>query len=60
MTKFAVLVEYELPDDGEVTFDDAVRPLIDAMRELSPVRPANVTAFAEHAAEQITAFARTV
>lgn len=55
MTKFAVLVEYDLPDDGDITFDIAARPLLDAIRELSPVPPSNVTAFADDAAGRATA-----
>lgn len=55
MTKVAVLVEYDLPDDGDITFDIAVRPLFDAVRELSPVRPSNVTAFADDAAARASA-----
>lgn len=59
MTKYAVLVEYDLPNDV-VDFNTAAQSLLDALRKLSPAPPTTVTAFAEHAAEQITAFARTV
>lgn len=59
MTKYAVLVEYDLPND-DVDFNTAAQSLLDALRKLSPAPPTTVTAFAEHAAEQITAFARTV
>ncbi len=44
MKTYAVLVEYELPDDSDFTI--AVRPMIDALHELTPYPPANVTAFA--------------
>jgi len=60
VTKFAVLVEYDLPDDGDITFDIAAHPLFEAIRELSPVPPSNVTAFADHAAEQVVAIARSI
>lgn len=60
MTKYAVLVEYDLPNDDVVDFNTAAQSLLDALRKLSPAPPTTVTAFAEHAAEQITAFARTV
>lgn len=59
MTKYAVLVEYDLPND-DIDFNTAAQSLLDALRKLSPAPPTTVTAFAEHAAEQITAFARTV
>lgn len=58
MKTFAVLVEYQLPDDGDISFDIAARPLIDAIRELSPVPPAMVTAFAEDAAARVISAAR--
>lgn len=59
MTKYAVLIEYDLPND-DVDFNTAAQSLLDALRKLSPAPPTTVTAFAEHAAEQVTAFARTV
>ncbi len=58
MKTFVVLVEYELPDDGTISFDIAVRPLIDAIRELSPVPPSNVTAFVEESAARVISAAR--
>jgi hypothetical protein len=43
VTTFAVLVEYELPDDTDL--GDALRPLLDAIRTLSPTPPSNTTAY---------------
>ncbi len=54
---FAVLVEYRIPDGGDL--DSAVRPLLEAIRELSPVPPSNVTAFADDAARLVITVART-
>lgn len=59
MTKYAVLVEYDLPND-DIDFNTAAQSLLDALRKLSPAPPTTVTAFAEYAAERVTAFARTV
>lgn len=53
---FAVLVEYQLPDDAD--FDVAARPLMEALRELSPCPPANVTAFAHDTAERVILLSR--
>lgn len=51
MATFAVLVEFEIPDDTDFTV--AVAPLMDAVRALTPVPPTNVTAFAREAAEHM-------
>jgi hypothetical protein len=59
MAVYAVLVEFELPDEGPgADFAIVVRPLIDALRELSPVPPTNVTAFARESAVKLIDTAR--
>jgi hypothetical protein len=54
---FAVLVEYQLPDDAD--FAIAVRPMLEAVRDLSPCPPSNVTAFADDAAARAAAVAHS-
>jgi hypothetical protein len=49
---FAVLVEFDLPEDGP-DFTQAASPMMDALRTLAPVRPRNITAFTGEAAEQM-------
>ena len=44
MAAFVVLIEYDI-SDGQ-SFDDAVRPMLDALRKTTPHPPVNVTAFA--------------
>lgn len=59
MAVYAVLVEFELPDDGPgADFTIAARPLVDALRELAPVPPVSVTVFDRDAAATITDTAR--
>jgi hypothetical protein len=53
---YTVLVEWELPDD--VDFTIAARPLMDAVRELAPCPPANVTASTGDDAARIIAAQR--
>ncbi|MFB9925983.1 hypothetical protein ACFORO_12610 [Amycolatopsis halotolerans] len=54
MATYVVLVEFELPDEGPgADFAIEIRPLIDALRELSPAPPVNVTAFARDSAATI-------
>lgn len=54
MPKFAVLIEYDLPALGQAeSFEGAVQPLLDALRALTPIPPASVTAFAKDAAERV-------
>lgn len=52
MAKFAVLIEFDLTEDGP-SFEEAVRPMMDALRNLAPVEPSNVTAFAYEAAQRV-------
>lgn len=49
--RYAVLVEWQLPDDTEFTI--AARPMIDALHELTPYPPANVTAFPPSDADRV-------
>ena len=52
MAVYAVLVEFELPDDGPGSdFVTAVAPLLEAIREFSPGKP-TVSAFSGEAAER--------
>ncbi|MEV6879685.1 hypothetical protein [Amycolatopsis sp. NPDC051128] len=51
MRQWALLVEYELPDDVDQA--TAFRPLIHAIHELTPHAPSNVTAFVDDAAVRV-------
>ncbi len=54
MALFAVLVEFDLTEDGP-SFEQAAGPMLDALRNLAPVQPTNVTAFTDDAAERVEA-----
>ncbi|MGW3992373.1 hypothetical protein ACWEF6_02685 [Amycolatopsis sp. NPDC004772] len=54
MANFAILIEYELPDDVDFAVQ-AASPALDLIRNLPlPGRPELVTAFAAEAAEAMT------
>jgi hypothetical protein len=54
MANFAILIEYELPDDVHFG-DQVIGPALDVIRNLpAPATPEMVTAFAGEAAEAMT------
>lgn len=46
MAVFAVLIEYDVPDEGNGELEQALTAMLDVVRNTTPVRPTNVTAFA--------------
>lgn len=52
MAVYAILVEFDLSEDGP-SFEEAAVPLLEALRTLAPVRPANITAFTGDVAERV-------
>lgn len=52
---FTLVVEYQLPDDTDL--DAAMRSLLEAIHDLSPSAPGNVTAYADVSAELVASAA---